>query len=328
MDRNTALTLVLALVAVAAIAFAAATLDSAQSTGGGVGGGSGPSPGISGPSGNFSMGGNSSANGTIGGSRSSVCVASLSNGPVKLAIVAAFALFVGLVYWRTRSGLVSATFSFVFGIPILLVYTLLTSCSRQSQRQMAPNASPPPASNGSILGGGGALGNGTAGQVASTPTLLLGALLVVALLGAGAMLFYSTGNDEESVEQTVDEPTPTTDVAAIGRAAGEAADRIEADADVDNEVFRAWREMTQYVDVPRPESSTPGEFAAAAVDAGMTRDDVQALTGLFEDVRYGGKEATTDRERRAVEALRQIEAAYADASEGDEDRNGNGGDRR
>ncbi len=325
MDRNTALTLVLALVAVAAISFAAATLDSAQSTGSGIGGGSGPGPGLSGHSGNFSMTGNATHNGTGGAARTSLCVASLSRGPVKLAIVAVFALLVGIVYWRTRSALASATFSFVFGIPVLLVYELLTSCNRdlsQRSQPMGPISSP----NQSVFGGGGALGSGNTGQVASTPTLLLGALLVIALVGAGLMLFYSTGNDEETVEETVDDPTPTTDVAAIGRAAGEAADRIEADADVENEVFRAWREMTQYVDVPRPESSTPGEFAAAAVDAGMARGDVQALTDLFEDVRYGGKEATTDRERRAVEALRQIEATYADDADADD--GGDGGERQ
>ncbi len=62
-----------------------------------------------------------------------------------------------------------------------------------------------------------------------------------------------------------------------------------------------------------PDAATPTEFAAAAVDAGMAREDVEALTEVFEAVRYGAAEPTAAREREAVEALRRIERAYADA---------------
>nr|WP_303647699.1 DUF4129 domain-containing protein [Haloarchaeobius sp. HME9146] len=100
-------------------------------------------------------------------------------------------------------------------------------------------------------------------------------------------------------------------MAAIGAAAGRAADRLETSTAVDNEVYRAWREMTTHLDVPEPESSTPAEFAEAAIAAGMTREQVTELTALFEEVRYGGEDPTTDRESRAIEALRAIESAHA-----------------
>jgi len=168
--------------------------------------------------------------------------------------------------------------------------------------------------------------------VADPPTMLL-VLFGVVLLGAAAVVFRLTGDDVARFDPE-EEAGATPNVAAVGRAAGRAADRIEADADVENAVFRAWREMTGGLDIDNPASSTPSEFAAAAVDAGMDRDDVTELTGLFEAVRYGGFDADEDRERRAVAALRRIERTYADAEfdlsgalsvAGDPSRDGDGG---
>jgi hypothetical protein len=77
-----------------------------------------------------------------------------------------------------------------------------------------------------------------------------------------------------------------------------------------NEIYRAWLEMTRHLAVDRPRSSTPTEFAEAAVDAGMAREDVRELTDLFELVRYGGEAPTPDRVDRARDALRRIERTY------------------
>jgi len=79
---------------------------------------------------------------------------------------------------------------------------------------------------------------------------------------------------------------------------------------VENEVYRAWREMTGHLDVENPESSTPAEFAAAAESVGMDDAHVAELTDLFREVRYGGAAATDDREQRAIDALRAIESTY------------------
>jgi len=105
------------------------------------------------------------------------------------------------------------------------------------------------------------------------------------------------------------------DVEDLRTAAGRAADRIERAAAVDNEIYRAWVEMTEYLDVEHPESSTPREFEAAAVDAGIDADVVAELTGLFERVRYGDEPPTEATEARAVDALRSMEDAYTDLDE-------------
>jgi hypothetical protein len=103
-------------------------------------------------------------------------------------------------------------------------------------------------------------------------------------------------------------------VTAIAAAAGSAADRIEHTGEVDNEVYRAYREMTADLDVLNPASATPAEFRAAALEAGLAREDVDELTAVFEDVRYGGEAPTEERERRAVDALRRIERTDGDGS--------------
>jgi len=69
--------------------------------------------------------------------------------------------------------------------------------------------------------------------------------------------------------------------------------------------------MTDLLEVAHPEASTPEDFADAAVEAGMRREDVEELTDLFRTVRYGPEGATPGREQRAVEALRRIESTYA-----------------
>jgi len=163
---------------------------------------------------------------------------------------------------------------------------------------------PEGAAGGTGAGGGGA---------ASAPELLFALVVIAALVASVGVLLLAGGDDEATpgsgaaAENDPDEPEP--DLATVGRTAGQAADRIES-SDADNEVYRAWRDMTAVLDVDRPASSTPAEFAAAAVDAGVDEEPVETLTEVFERVRYGGADATDDREQRAIAALRQIEERH------------------
>ena len=146
-----------------------------------------------------------------------------------------------------------------------------------------------------------------------------GYLLVLLSIAAGVFvgaLVLSDGEnrgsgDEEGGGGTGLEPA----TAAVGAAAGRAADRLEEGGEFDNEVYRAWAEMTRPLDVDRPAATTPDEFARAAVDAGLAADDVAELTRLFEEVRYGGRETTPAVETRAISVLERIESTYADGGE-------------
>jgi hypothetical protein len=311
-DRNTALTVGVAVLAVVALSLAAATLDSATVQEGGSGLGAGPvdQPGV-GTGSDRDFGTQQEAAG--GGMAVGLCYPWLAEPPAILAIVGVFLLLGAITYYQTRTLLVPVSLTLAFGIPVGLVYALLTSCRSGTGGGLFPAS----AGNGTgILPSGGGSSGLTEGatQTVSTPSAILAILLVVALAGSVLMLFVASGDEEESFDDPDDDPDP--DVAAVGRAAGDAADRIERDADVQNEVYRAWVEMTGHLDVDNPRSSTPAEFATAAVTAGMSSDDVDELTRLFEEVRYGGEDVTSEREERAVSALRRIEGAYADLDDG------------
>lgn len=248
----------------------------------------------------------------------------LTTGRARGLIVGVFLLGAYLTYRRigVPGGIAYAG---MIGIPLVILHALLTQCSPPESESKNPLAK---AGNFSLVpkGGSGAPGSG-AGTSVLDPSFLLMAGLAVVLLGAIALLFISSGGNDPEPDPGEVEPDDT-DVRAVGRAAGEAADRIESATDVDNEVYRAWREMTDHLDVANPASSTPAEFAAAAVDAGMAREDVDRLTSLFEEVRYGGESPTEEREREAVEALRRIEREYAGGDGTDAGPRANGGSDR
>ncbi|KTG10604.1 hypothetical protein AUR64_08015 [Haloprofundus marisrubri] len=314
MQRDTALRIGLAALAVCALALAAATLDSAVVTDDGGSFGFGPSD-----SGSF--GGENDApedQPPLGGSEASAapvisfCLPWLTQWWVVPAIVGVFLVMNAVARYRTGSYLLGLAFTVSFGSLVFVFYVLLTSCATPQQSFGFGNSN---ATNNSVFSGAsGSSGLTGAGETITSPTLLLLVVLGVVLVGAVLLLFVSTGDDDEVVERSDDTTEPVPDVAALGEAAGRAADRIEANADTDNEVYRAWTEMTGLLDVERPQTSTPAEFAAAAEDAGMAREDVRELTDLFEQVRYGDSEVTADREERAVSALRRIESTYSEAN--------------
>lgn len=302
MQRDRLLVFALALLAVLAFGAAAATLDSA--TGSGVGGdadGVGVGSGDEG----FSMGG-LPANETVPESGVDIPPMLLQVVTTLLIVVAVLG-FALMLYDEGVTVLARLAVAVVLGALLAALISLLIRAASG-------------AGSGGLFGtgsfslpGGGSGGTGDlTTRVVTDPSVALAAVLGVAVLVAAAVLVRATDDSEvEPGREPAEEESPSPGAAAVGRAAGRAADRIENDAAVDNAVFRAWREMTDDLDVPRG-TTTPGEFADAAVDAGMDPADVRELTGLFEAVRYGGQAADAERERRAVAALRRIEDAYGD----------------
>ncbi|USZ69208.1 DUF4129 domain-containing protein [Halorussus salilacus] len=325
MDSDTVRPIVLALLCVLAIGVAAATLDSAVETDSGGGFGVGqpaPDPGVPDQEDpDASLGGES---GEFGAPLDFPCYPVLTEWWAIAGLVGGFLGGAALAY-RRAGPLGAMAYVGPVGFPLLFAHALLTTCTTSTPEEM--NVGMFGANDTSLpSGGSGAPGTGT-GTTLTDPSVLLLVGLGVALAAAVALLFVSSGgNDPDPVE---DSPDPdSSDVAAVGRAAGAAADRIEDATDVTNEVYRAWREMTDHLAVANPRSSTPAEFAAAAVEAGMDPDDVGELTALFEEVRYGGEAPTDDRERRALDALRRIEDQYADGEGGEGARGEGRGENR
>lgn len=304
----------LALLCILAIAAAAATLDSAVSVDGefGISGGSGadnetadgdvprdmPTPS------------NASTASDMPGLQP-LCIPALAN-PQFLMSAGVVALVGAYLLYRWRGPYVPLGIAAGIGPLVLLAYIALTSCvDGDSEDGSFVPGGPMNASDGSASGAGEGLVGGASGAVSAPSLLLVGA--VVTLLLASIALYVVSSTDREIDVREEPEETSEEAPVAIGRIAGRTADRIEEDAGLENEVYRAWHEMTTHLEVANPESSSPGEFVDAAVDAGMDRDDVTRLTRLFEEVRYGTAEATAERERRAVDTLRRIEETYGGA---------------
>lgn len=291
--RESLRTAAVAALGVLAVAFAAATLDSA--VGSGVRRGGAPSGGGAGESGS----GSAPAVPTAGPPGEPT----VTVPPELLAALAAVVVVAALAYtYRHRRDVFGVLVGaiVVFGLVALLV-------------ELVPSQRIPV---GSTAGGGGSGvelplgGDGADGRPASPIALPILFGLLVALAAAVFAVVRSRGRSAEGTG--ADENEDESDAAAVGRAAGRAADRIEDDEAGENEVYRAWRELTALLDVESPETSTPGEFARAAVDAGLGREDVDELTRLFEDVRYGDREPSEAYEERAVAVFRRIERQYAE----------------
>lgn len=202
----------------------------------------------------------------------------------------------------------------VLGVALILgIYTLFS---------IVGNGPGFPAGDANSTSPGVATSNdGQGGNVTAATYVVtsLGAFFVI-LLGTMVFLRSRSGSSNEVVsdEANLDTDAPA---AAVGAAAGRAATEIESVSkeNLENEIYRAWREMVTLLPVESPQTTTPREFETAAVEAGIEHSDVSDLTDLFEAVRYGTLETTRAREERAIDTLRRIESTYAADDESEVD---------
>lgn len=247
-----------------------------------------------------------------------------------------FGALVAIVGWTKRRYSVGASFFGLYALapPTFVTYVLATDCPTTG----GPGLGPGPTPTGPD---GPELPDPLVTTVDVPLAAMLGAFGLV-FLGAVAVLMRVSGDQTVSrvdTGATASEEVDPLTARDLALAAGRAADRLASnEAAVENEVYRAWWEMTSGLSVADPETTTPAEFAAAAVAAGLDEADVAELTRLFEDVRYGERAATADprtdadtggsdgaatREEPAVSVLRSIEAA-SDGEESSEDPSPNG----
>ena len=300
-DPGAALPLLVGIVAIVGIGLTAGALPAVEdATGDGGapvqdeedGGQGGQAPGQGGPTG----GNVSGSNNEQGGTQLSTCVEPLASTLGMLGVGLGFLAIVGLIYYR---------FSFSAALlggwtilpPVLLSYFLLTNCGGKSG-----------------AGGGGGPANIPGGGVAldtsvNVPPWAMLGLVGVVFVAAFGLMYRSLG--EEDTVTLEDEAEAEPELDEFAEAAGRAADRIEEhDVDVDNAVYEAWVEMVGLLEVDNPDVYAPGEFAEVAIDLGMNEPDVRELTELFNEVRYGDRDAAT-REDRALGVLRNIESEYS-----------------
>ncbi|WP_225333502.1 DUF4129 domain-containing protein [Halomicrobium urmianum] len=164
-------------------------------------------------------------------------------------------------------------------------------------------------------GGGGFAGTGTdaggldaaSGDVeriapvdVPLPLVVVGLLLTVAVLGA-SLSGRSRSGPSPSAAQPGSRPR-----GAGGTVDGEPRVAVPfEDAAAGNDVYRAWCGLAEAAGATG-RTVTVTEVAAAARERGLDERAVAELTALFREVRYEGRTATPDRERRALDALERL----------------------
>lgn len=129
------------------------------------------------------------------------------------------------------------------------------------------------------------------------------------LLGVGWLYLFtrddSDGDGSSGGGADADVVSADSDVRSAGLPSRESV----SDVPPSNPVYRAWREMATDVQASSDASLTANEVAAAAAERGFDGDAVRTLTRVFEEVRYGDRPVTDDRERRATSALESIDGS-------------------
>ncbi|HNT24537.1 MAG TPA: DUF4129 domain-containing protein [Anaerolineales bacterium] len=89
-----------------------------------------------------------------------------------------------------------------------------------------------------------------------------------------------------------------------------ALDEIRAGGDLKNAILRCYYQMQNIASeknsLQRQAGMTPREFARQLEDAGLPGHEVQRLTRLFEDVRYGNKSFSPTEESEAEQCLASV----------------------
>jgi len=111
------------------------------------------------------------------------------------------------------------------------------------------------------------------------------------------------------------EPASTQPTDGRVAASVEPTDDADEDDDGPTTVTEAWTVLTDSVHVDDPDSTTPTEYARAAVRQGLPAEPVGRLAKSFRRVRYGDRRPTADQTAVAVAAAGRIQSALADSDE-------------
>jgi len=123
-----------------------------------------------------------------------------------------------------------------------------------------------------------------------------GAAVAVAGVGLGAVSVYTSGRTDDT-----DRPT----AASSSGPSESVTDSSDGDESALPSLRDIWRAFARHVVPGHWRTRTPGEVSRAAIDSGLPRAPVEALTEAFRDVEYGGQSSDSRREqaRNAYDAL-------------------------
>lgn len=127
--------------------------------------------------------------------------------------------------------------------------------------------------------------------------------LLVAGLVAAAIWYYVTHREKPSAMQS------------LADEAQQAINTIQAGGPLEETITRCYREMCRVLQkerhIERGTAMTPSEFEQVLAAKGFPPQAVHDLTRLFEDIRYGSKQAGAREEQIAIDSLSAIVAYCA-----------------
>lgn len=198
---------------------------------------------------------------------------------------------------------------------IILLGTLATSTPFIEPSSQSPEAPSEETTEPVDRGEGGGFGNSR--SLPNLVPLLTLAGMGIFLVGIGFVIYRLRNHspdrlvDAQSHSET-ESRSAKRELQEVADIAGKTATRIQQTENVENEVYQAWYEMTQRITVPNRQSTTPAEFADYAISLGMNEEDVNDLTQLFQESRYGHRNPTGEDEQYAINLFQRIETTYSD----------------
>lgn len=292
MQRSTVLALIVATLCLFAVAIAAAAIAEPPIDATGIGGGTG------GENGGFFVPAD-----PVDHSIDGIFPAWMGD---LVAIVTAVLLVLGLIaiirHWRDYLP-TAVAFMLIIGAVMLLLALVMQRLERGEDIGLSLRGD----TSTIGFGNGAAISNGGELMIA---VIIAATIASILLVGAVMMGSGRSSSDIPRENQSQAQPTNSDSAAEIGRIAGEVANRFDSESSMENDIFRAWKQMSDLVSRGAPTSKTAGEFATAAIEGGMDPGDVSALTRMFEDVRYGTMPVTPEREHTAIQIFRRIERKY------------------
>ena len=160
---------------------------------------------------------------------------------------------------------------------LLLLASIVRSCTANSTQQILIQTGVPPTQNGNSVPVTTFTPN-TSRWITVVASIILGIIATIIMIYL--IIRFQRGK--------VIQKNPLLELANQAQAA---IDKLEAGGDLKNIVLRCYYEMTKILlekrSIKREKSMTPREFEMELIAHGLPMESVQMLTRLFEEVRYG-----------------------------------------
>lgn len=146
------------------------------------------------------------------------------------------------------------------------------------------------------------MGDGSTTPEPSLLDRLLDVLMYLLAAVAGVTIAAAAVSRRDRLLATLTDLLIPPELISDGTEAGSAWPRTRPS----NSIEETWVTLVRTLNITRPESMTPRECEAIAIESGFDEQAVTRLTGLFEEVAYGGRAVSADQTKIAIKLRDQL----------------------